>query len=59
MAEIAGLFDADFIDMYTAWKRWKKFGLHYAGGQEDQPALYIEILETIEEAVSHGGDGST
>ena len=51
MAEIAGLFDDDFMDCWKLWNRFKKFGLPYAGGWADQPSIVIEVLETIEEAV--------
>jgi len=36
------------IDSFLIWKRFKLMGLYCAGGSSDQPALWVDIVETLE-----------
>lgn len=32
----------------TAWGRWKRYGLPYAGGWAEQPAVAIDLIDVCE-----------
>jgi hypothetical protein len=38
----------DFWEAAQMWQDWKTFGFLCAGGTEDQPALYLDIIRSME-----------
>ena len=37
------------LELIEWWNKWKLYGLPYSGGWAEQPAIYIDVIEAIEE----------
>lgn len=47
-ARIPEYLKGDYSQHIEWWLKWKKFGFPYAGGWAEQPAIYMDVIETLE-----------
>ena len=39
---------ADALSAVELWRKWKMFGFPFSGGWAEQPAVVVDVLETLE-----------
>lgn len=47
-AEIPKYLTQKAYDAIALWQRWKMFGMPFAGGWAEQPAVYFDVIEAFE-----------
>jgi hypothetical protein len=47
-AEIPKYLTVKAFGAINLWKTWKVFGMPFAGGWAEQPAVYMDVIEALE-----------
>lgn len=47
-ARIPEYITDDQLQYIDWWFKWKKFGFPFSGGWAEQPAIYMDVIETLE-----------
>ena len=56
--DIPGYFTPEFWGQLAMWDMWRTFGFPWSGGYADQPAIYLDIVYTLESAYRKHTSGS-